>query len=225
MGEASIFVDESGGQGGHSRYYVLTLVFHDQANDIEDDLEKYRQGLRKRGLAEIPFHMGPLMTGHDDYEGLGLETRKGYFSQFFIFLQHLPVRYQSFVYRRSEFSGEEALSARMRRDVTNLLFDNLEYFQSFDNVKLYYDDGQEIVVRALHAAIEYVLSKNGVLYRRTRAADFALEQAADLLCTLELTARKYEEHEQTRTDEKFFGTPRSFKNNYMKIIKRKRLER
>lgn len=225
MGDASIFVDESGGQGGHSKYYVLTLVFHDQADDIESDLEKYRLGLGKRGLPEIPFHMGPLMTGHDDYEGLDLEARKGYFSQFFIFLQHLPVRYQSFVYRRSEFRDEEALSARMRRDVTDLLFDNLDYFQSFDSVKLYYDDGQEIVARALHAAIEYVLAKNSVLYRHTRAADFALEQAADLLCTLELTARKYGVGEQTRTDEKFFGSARSFKNNYMKIVKRKRLER
>lgn len=225
MGDASIFVDESGGQGGHSKYYVLTLVFHDQADGIEEDLEKHRRGLEKRGLAEIPFHMGPLMTGHGDYEGLDLETRKGYFSQFFIFLQHLPIRYQSFVYRRSEFKDETALSARMRRDVTNLLFDNLGYFQSFESVKLYYDDGQEIVARALHAAIEYVLSKNSVLYRRTRAADSALEQAADLLCTLGLTARKYERGEQTRTDEKFFGTARTFKNNYMKSVKRKRLER
>ena len=31
MGDLGVFVDESGDQGGRSRYYVLTLVFHDQS--------------------------------------------------------------------------------------------------------------------------------------------------------------------------------------------------
>lgn len=32
--ELSIFVDESGDRGGKARYYLLTLVFHDQADSI-----------------------------------------------------------------------------------------------------------------------------------------------------------------------------------------------
>ena len=44
-----------------------------------------------------------------------------------------------------------------------------------------------------------------------------------MICTLELTAQKFGTHEQTRTDEKFFGSAGSFKNNYMKSLKRKRL--
>lgn len=31
----SIFADESGGQNGTSKYYLLTLVFHDQAQTID----------------------------------------------------------------------------------------------------------------------------------------------------------------------------------------------
>lgn len=31
MKEISVFVDETGGQDGHSKYYVLTLIFHDQS--------------------------------------------------------------------------------------------------------------------------------------------------------------------------------------------------
>ena len=34
MAECSIFVDESGGQRGHSKYYGITLVLHNQADDI-----------------------------------------------------------------------------------------------------------------------------------------------------------------------------------------------
>lgn len=222
-GDLSIFVDESGGQGGHSRYYVLTLVFHSQSDDIASQMERYRLGLKARGLEDVPFHAGPLMTGHDEYEGMDLRVRKSYFSLFFLMLQHLPIRYQSFVYRRSEFATGDDLAARMRRDVTNLLFDRLAFFQSFQTVKVYYDDGQQIVARALHAAVEYVLSSGSLMYRKTRATDFVLAQAADMLCTLELTARKFEDGASTRTDEKFFGSPRNFRRNYLKIVRRKRL--
>lgn len=223
MSEISIFVDESGGQGGHSRYYALTLVFHNQADDIMGEVEKYRRGLAARNLIDIPLHAGPLLTGHDTYEGMDLKIRKGYLTMFFQLLQHLPVRYRTFVYRRSELSGPDSFVVRMRRDIIDLIFDNLEYFQSFEEVKVYYDDGQEIVAKALHGAIEYAISKNSLMYRKTRASDYILEQAADMLCTLELTAMKYRNNEETHTDAKFFGSAHSFKNNYMKAIKRKRM--
>ena len=61
-----------------------------------------------------------------------------------------------------------------------------------------------------------------MLYRRTRPEGYRLTQAADLICTLELTSAKYLAKEQTRTDEKFFGSARMFRNNFMKALKRKR---
>jgi hypothetical protein len=37
MRELSVFADESGDTGSESKYYLLTLVFHDQ----DDDLSHY----------------------------------------------------------------------------------------------------------------------------------------------------------------------------------------
>ena len=225
LSELSIFVDESGGQGGHSKYYGITLVFHDPSCGIEERLERHRLGLKDRGLADVPLHTGPLMTGHDAYENMDIKMRKAYLSLFFLDLQHLPVTYRTFLYRRSELGDSGSLVARMRRDIVNLIFDHLEYFQSFDLVKVYYDDGQEIVARAVHAAVEYALATDSLMYRKTRASDFMLAQAADLLCTIELTALKFKNGEATRTDEKFFGTERNFRRNYLKPAHRKMLGR
>ena len=44
MKELSIFIDESGDFGEydfHSPYYIISLVFHDQANSIENDLSVF----------------------------------------------------------------------------------------------------------------------------------------------------------------------------------------
>lgn len=46
----------------------------------------------------------------------------------------------------------------------NLIFDNLEFLQRFDKVKVYYDDGQFIVTKSLHDAIEYALASNAVIF-------------------------------------------------------------
>lgn len=71
----------------------------------------------------------------------------------------MPVTYKAFVYERSQFSGNAAPYTRMRRETADLLFENLDYFQSYDKVKIYYDDGQSLVAHALHTAFEYVLAK------------------------------------------------------------------
>lgn len=224
MSELSIFVDESGDQAGQSKYYAISFVFHDQSASIDEVLRRHKTGLQDHGLRDIPFHAGPLMTGHDDYEGIDPKTRKAYFGLFFLDVQHLPITYHTFLYRRSEYPDNEALVNRMRQDITGLLFDHLPFFQAFDDIKVYYDYGQQIVGVALRAAIEYVLARNSYVYRKTKASDFFLEQAADLICTLELTAVKFENKESTPTDERFFGGIRSFKKNYLKAIRRKRLK-
>ena len=53
--EISIFVDESGSfspfdSDPNSPYYILCMVFHDQADDIFQEIEKLREAFRQTGL-------------------------------------------------------------------------------------------------------------------------------------------------------------------------------
>ncbi len=221
MVEISIFADESGEAGTESKYYLLTLVFHAQNNSIADQITRYEQSLVNRSLPDIPLHASPLLNGKDNYCDLDLGTRKQLLSAFFIMLQHLPINYRTLVYKKSEFPSDNALTARMKRDIVNMIFENLNYLQAFDRVKIYYDDGQTIVTNALHDAVEYALATEAVIYRGGEPKSFVLAQAADLICTLELTAIKYDSSEQTHTDKRFFGTAGSFKKNWLKKIRKK----
>lgn len=220
MPEMSLFVDESGESGAESKYYLLTLVLHEQDSDIDGQIELYEKALRGKGLPDIPLHTSPLLNGHDDYEGMDIQDRKRLLHSFFTMLQHMPIKYHTFAYKKSGFGSDAELIARMRRDVVNLVFDNLEYLQGFDKVKVYYDDGQYVVTKSLHDAVEYALAANAVMYRDGNPKDYRLAQAADLICTLELTALKFEAKEQTKTDERFFGAFGSFKKNYLKKIRK-----
>ena len=48
--ELSIFVDESGEFDPVSKYYLITLVFHDQSVGIDSHLSKYRRVLSDCGM-------------------------------------------------------------------------------------------------------------------------------------------------------------------------------
>lgn len=53
--------------------------------------------------------------------------------------------------------------------------------------------------------------------------DYRLEQVADHLCTIELALVKYEAKENGETYNKFFGGIGSFKRNWLKQARSKRI--
>lgn len=53
--------------------------------------------------------------------------------------------------------------------------------------------------------------------------DFRLEQVADYLCTIELGLVKYETKKDGETYNKFFGGIGSFKRNWLKQARNKRI--
>lgn len=64
MKELSIFIDESGDFGEydhHSPYYIITMVFHDQREDIQPAVLKLNQELSYLNLNNLCIHTGPIM--------------------------------------------------------------------------------------------------------------------------------------------------------------------
>ena len=224
MRELSIFVDESGSDGLSDRHYLLTVVMHDQSENIANSIAAYEGALRAKGLPDIPFHASPLMNGKDQYSGLDLRTRKMMLGSFRVFFRHMPVKYHTFAYATKQFASLDKLAGAMRRDIVNFLFDNLAELQSYDMVKVYYDNGQDIVKQALDQSIGFVLSKGVVERRKTSMTDYRLGQAADYLCTIELAAVKYAAKEDGETYNKFFGGIGTFKKNWLKQARRKMIK-
>lgn len=112
-----------------------------------------------------------------------------YFSSF---IRKLPISYITLAYRRSQFEDPARLMERMGRDISSAMVEHLGFFQSFDDVKVYYDNGQDIVKQALDRSVGKVRSKGVVRRRKTSMAGYRHEQVADYLSTIELALVKYE---------------------------------
>lgn len=163
------------------------------------------------------------MNGHKDYEFLNIEQRKVMLAYFSSFVRKLPISYITFVYRRSQFEDPARLMERMGRDISSAMVEHLSFFQSFDDVKVYYDNDQDIVKQALDRSVSKVLSKGG--RPSTQDVDDRLPPRAsgDYPCTIELALAKYETKENGETYNKFFGGIGSFKRNWLKQARSKRI--
>jgi hypothetical protein len=220
--ELSLFADESGDSSNQSMYYLLTLVFHDQTYSIDDHISRHEQALQDAGLPDVPFHMSPLLNGHEDYRNLEVETRAYLLKRFFAFVRSVPISYKTFVFPKKEVPPEKLL-AKMRQDMINYLFDNLSYLQQFNAVKAYYDRGQKLITNNLTTALDYVLAGNVSVFKDGDPSHYRLAQAADLICGLELEARKFETNSQTATDIRFFGSLAELRKDYLRQLRKKQL--
>lgn len=167
--------------------------------------------------------MNPLMHGNESYKAMDTRMRSRLLAGFASFANKCPITYATFSYQRDRFISDEAMFARMRRDLVLFLFDTLQPFQEYNAVKIYYDDGQNEVTNVLHAAFGYVLGAQTVIYKECDPRHFRLQQIADYICEIELARIKYERSEQSKTEQIFFGSYRDFKKNHLRKIRTKRI--
>lgn len=202
---------------------MVAVVLHEHSADISSPIQNYEERLRIAGLDNIPFHGKDLLHGNEAYQKVAIGDRKRLLTQFARLARSLPISYFTLKYSAAETHNKAELTARIRRDLAAVVYDHLSYFQSFDSINVYYDDGQEAVSAALHDALDFVLSRNVADFRDADYQARRLLQLADYICTVERTSIAFDSGSQTRTQERFFGNRRSFTQSFMKQLARKRI--
>lgn len=105
--------------------------------------------------------------------------------------------------------------------MASFIRENMEFFYSYDIVKIYYDNGQVEVIRILSSVFNALLEN--VEFRKVTPADYRLFQVADLICTLKLVGLKVDVHALSKSEKYFFGDERTLKKNYLKPLQDKEM--
>ena len=229
MRELSIFIDESGDFGPfekHAPYYVLSLVFHDQSDDIAAHLQRIHEALIARGLpVDHAIHTGPLIRREQDYRWMEMPARRSIFRVLVDFVRTCEMTQHTWVFSKRELADADQLVSRMSRELGALIRDELEYFTGWDRIVIYYDNGQKELTKIVNSVFNALLSN--VEVRKVVPSAYSLFQAADLCCTLALLRQKVESGELSSSENDFFSTPtgsasRALKKGYFKTLERKR---
>lgn len=97
MRELSIFIDESGDFGEvkeRPAYYLVTLVFHDQKNDISGEVSRLERGVHEAGFDIEYIHTGPVIRREDIFAALTIGERRKLLYKMLNFMNACPITYE-----------------------------------------------------------------------------------------------------------------------------------
>lgn len=221
MKELSIFIDESGDLGEyqyHSPYYIISFVFHKQDDKISSLVKKLEEKLSFIGDGKDWVHVGPLVRREEDYKGMSLYDRRKILKTFTTFVKKCPIKYKSFYVEKKYLSNELDLIKNLSKQISRFLNDNQQYFNTFEDVKIYYDNGQTEITKMLKGLFNTLFSH--VVFRKVIPTQYKLFQVADLICYLKLLSIKVKNKTLSTNEIVFFGKKQNIKNYYLKELKR-----
>ena len=220
----SIFIDESGDFGKFNSiapYYLVTMLFHNQSNNIAKEIVNLDNSLDKRGYANHYLHTGPLIRKEEVYELLSIDERKHILNSFMAFATRVDFTYKTFIVEKGKDIDQFKLISLLSKQIRDFLDCHVIDFSDFEKVIVYYDNGQT----QLTSIMASLLTASNIEFRRNaRPSYYRLFQIADLLTTFELINKKRENNKNSKSETNFFGSMRNFYKNYYKRLLIKKID-
>lgn len=220
----SVFIDESGrfqfpDEG--SRYYILSLVLHDQNERLDVQAANLDGAFSRLGLSNVCFHAGPLIRQNGPFSFFDWTFRRKIFNYMLAFARKIDFRYHCLVVDKRLVDSKEQIVAKLASGMAHFLDVVVAGFPGFSLVKVYYDCGQTPVTNLLHDTFRSRAGQQIAFAQAVRPEKYKLFQLADMICTLKLVELKLQNGDAlTESESKFFGGPRKFKRDFLKPVKR-----
>ena len=221
MKKLNIFIDESGDFGindNASDLYVVSFVFLSSLNNIEPFLNAFKERLNKLKFTKM-IHTADLIRHKGDYKDLSIDLKKSIFNSLFVFTKRSPIKLKSIVVNKKYTDSYKLLKKQLTAELNDLVSSNHKFFQQFDKIVIYYDNGQS----QLAAILEDVFKDFNISF----ISDFdktkeKLFQAADMLTFIDKYYYKYKHKLYISKNEKIFFENMEMRK-LLKELKNKRI--
>ena len=221
MKEISIFVDESGDFGAYNNiapYYIVTMVFHDQENDISDCLNSLEQELSYLGYTNHCLHTGPIIRMEEEFKNEDIVVRRKLLMKLMGFIRKIKIRHKSFYIEKKNMQDVTDATGKLSKQIGNWIKDNYDMLLPYDTVKIYYDNGQVELSRILASVFNVLLPS--VETKKVIPSDYRLFQVADFICSMKLIELKINNHNMSIQEQRFFGGEDGVNKNYLKDLRK-----
>lgn len=210
------YVDESGDFGRFdpkSPLYVVSFVMVSSEDDAEPYIRLFKRRLRSKECGEYPIHVGPLIRREDPYGDLERPARLELFEIAWDLLNLSPARVLNIAVKKE---GGDPMMA-IAKAVAKAIYEHLGFFRSFDEVVVFYDNGQA----QLKTMLLSIFSANFLNFSMELAkqGETPFLQAADMAATLALLEYKVRESNLSASESYFFAGRRILKKVYLPILR------
>lgn len=200
----NIFIDESGDFGfvkGSSDLYAVSFTLHESSNSIDNELNYLNRKLNELNYNGM-IHLAYLVAKRGDYSHFDLEKRKSIFWAIFYFSNRVKVKIKTIIIDKKYINKKMQLNIALTREIGKIITENKNYFNSFDKIVIYYDNGQE----TLATILDTLFATNPNVERRTEFdhAKKRLFQVSDMLTVIDKLDYKRKNNIAFTKAEKYF---------------------
>ena len=203
MKTLNIFIDESGDFGVNnnaSDLYVVSFVYLSSLDNIEPFLNALKKRLNKLQFTKM-IHTADLIRHKGDYKDLSINQRRKIFTAIYQFGRKSPIKLKSIVVNKKYTDTYKLLKKQLTMELNESISNNLKYFQKFDKIIIYYDNGQS----QLTSILEDVFKNFNISF----ISDFdkikeKLFQVADMLTFMDKYYYKFKHKLYISKNEKIF---------------------
>ncbi len=162
------------------------------------------------------IHVGPIIRKENEFEFENLEVRQKIVKRLMAFVRHIDIHIMNVYIEKKQVCDSVQAVSMLSKRLAQQIRDRLDYFLSFNEIIVYYDNGQTEVTKVISSVFNSLLDK--VEFRKVVPAEYRLFQVADLVCTLKLTELKMENKMLSNSEMMFFDNERTLKKNYLKPL-------
>ena len=195
------------------------MVFHNQSININNQVEHLDTELSYLGLNNLCIHTGPIIRKEEIYKNMDVIERRRIFNKMMAFIRSIDVKYKCFYIEKKHIADSVEATGKLSKQISQFIKDHYNEFLAFDDVKIYYDNGQVEVSKLLSSVFNAFLENP--IFRKVMPGDYKLFQVADFICTMELITLKLNNRLFSKSEMNFFGNERDLKQNYLKQLKKK----
>ena len=148
------------------------------------------------------IHLAYLVAKRGDYSHFDLEKRKSIFWAIFYFSNRVKVKIKTIIIDKKYINKKMQLNIALTREIGKIITENKNYFNSFDKIVIYYDNGQE----TLATILDTLFATNPNVERRTEFdhAKKRLFQVSDMLTVIDKLDYKRKNNIAFTKAEKYF---------------------
>ena len=206
MKRLNIFVDETGEFGfdkNSSKLYGISFTFHEQKDNIKLEINNLNERLERIGYSDM-IHMADLIMSRGDYSHFDIIKRKNIFKTIFHFARKIPVKYYTIIIDKKYTDNTKILRQKILNEINKLIKEHEEYFNKFDKVVMYYDNGQETLGTILDSSFNTLNNfEHKVEFNHKEKRLF---QVSDMLTYIDKYDYKYRNKMSFSKSEKYFFT-------------------
>ena len=148
------------------------------------------------------IHMADLIMKRGDYKDFSIEMRKSIFNAIYQFSRRINVKYKTIIIDKKYTDESRILKQQLSIEINKMINEHEKYFNKFDEIVMYYDNGQEILGTILDSIFyRFKNFKHKVNFNHEEKRLF---QVSDMLTYIDKYDYKYKNKKTFSKSEKYF---------------------